>query len=93
MRLLTYNLLLVWSLGMLLTELVNLETPYSNKSNEEKLRNISAGTLPPLLDDKYKEFVEFCCKLQPNDRPSIEDVLKKIEEYIPQFLVQQIAPK
>jgi hypothetical protein len=83
----------IWSLGMLLTELVNLETPYSNKSNEEKLRNISAGTLPPLLDYKYKEFVEFCCKLQPNDRPSIEDVLKKIEEYIPQFLVQQIAPK
>lgn len=78
---------------MLLTELVNLETPYANKSSEEKLRNISAGTLPALLDDKYKEFVEYCCKLQPNDRPSIEDVLKKIEEYIPQFLVQQIAPK
>jgi len=84
----------VWSLGMLLLEMVNLDVPYSGKSTEEKIRMIKEGTLPELKDSspKFKELFVTCCQKNSANRPNVVDIIKKIEEFFPPFLVQQIQP-
>jgi len=70
----------IWSLGIMLLEMVEGEPPYLDLDPEEATRKISQEGIPGLYspDDYSIELVDFfqqCCEVDPTRRPTAQEML------------------
>eukprot|EP00026_Physarum_polycephalum_P004312 Phypoly_transcript_04330.p1 GENE.Phypoly_transcript_04330~~Phypoly_transcript_04330.p1 ORF type:complete len:683 (+),score=138.92 Phypoly_transcript_04330:105-2153(+) len=71
----------IWSIGMIVYELMTLQRPYSNSSIFQVAQLVVKGELPPLSENEKRKFKgiiplwEDCVKSDPTQRPS-PDTLK-----------------
>jgi len=78
----------VWSLGMVLFEMITLERPSANLSTLEIQQNLIAGkraTLPENIDAKYKNFVALYKSMtqkEPAKRITIQDLSKALVKLV-----------
>lgn len=70
---------LVWSIGMVLYEIMSLKRPFEDISNVFELSSMAeSGKAPPLSDTlatKYKNvlpFYEKCLSFDPEQRPTVK---------------------
>ncbi len=69
----------IWSLGVILYEIMNLETPFLSYDFPELLRKISNSEIPPLNEFYSQELRDFVKQLMNRDveqRPSINDLIE-----------------
>ncbi|CAG8489025.1 5968_t:CDS:2, partial [Acaulospora morrowiae] len=71
----------VYSLGIVVWEIVIGKIPYAEHPyNEELAREICKGLRPKLegVSDRYTKLMESCWNAVPNQRPSVEEILKTL---------------
>ena len=68
----------VWSLGILLFEILTGFTPFKGKTNDERFYNISKGLInwPKDINKEAKNLISKILKLNPKERLNIDDILK-----------------
>jgi len=71
----------VWSVGILAVEMIEGEPPYINESSIKALFLIVQHGRPPFknpekLSSTFKDFVELCTKMDPDQRPSSSKMLE-----------------
>lgn len=71
----------LYSLGMVIIEVITLEIPYSDiDSPQEIMKKISRGEMPNayegIMDDTVKKFLQRLLQYDPNKRPSIQELLE-----------------
>jgi serine/threonine protein kinase len=69
----------VWSLGVVLYELMALKKPFSGGSIRDLVKNVMTGHVDPLPELYSKELRELCMSmlnLDPEKRPSITDIFE-----------------
>jgi serine/threonine protein kinase len=72
----------IWSLGCTVVEMITGALPFSEYANPmTAMYQIAGGKSPPISDDIsaspfLREFVSLCCALEPNDRPTVEELLR-----------------
>lgn len=68
----------IWSLGILLYELVYNKEPYQTEDAYEQLKAIKAS--PPKFDDSIsadmKDLILLCCQIDETKRPSAKEILR-----------------
>ncbi|KAA6363516.1 MAG: putative protein kinase,serine/threonine-protein kinase, partial [Streblomastix strix] len=69
----------IWTLGVIMLELITGVHPFSGKKNEDTIQNIIAGKMSPLpsyIRGDLKEMIFWMLNQDPNKRPSAEQVLE-----------------
>jgi len=71
----------VWSLGIMIIELVENEPPYMDLPPVKALFMITTQGVPPFknpekMSDVLKDMINKCTQMDPNDRPSTTELLK-----------------
>ena len=66
----------IWSLGILVYELLTGAPPFTNKANPaqvypEILKGIRGVCFPSCISSSASEIIRQCCRLSPNQRPSL----------------------
>ncbi|KAA6396269.1 MAG: putative serine/threonine-protein kinase Nek3, partial [Streblomastix strix] len=70
----------IWSLGVILVELLTGKHPYEGKTQDETMKNISSGRMAPLPADikgEIKEMIVNMLKKNPSNRPTAQQLLEK----------------
>ena len=67
----------IWSYGMFLIELLTLEAPYHNKTEQEMVNLILKGILPDSIPKTSRavDLIKKCCSLDPANRPTAAEIL------------------
>ena len=67
----------IWSLGILLYELIHREAPYKGRSLSEIWNSLAKGniTFTSNIDPQAKDLILRILKVNPNERPSIREIL------------------
>jgi p21-activated kinase 1 len=70
----------IWSLGIAILECVEKEPPYMDETNLKALFLISTQGIPPFKDpdsmsEDLKQFIQTCCSMEPEKRPTAQEVL------------------
>ncbi|KAA6355469.1 MAG: hypothetical protein EZS28_049005 [Streblomastix strix] len=68
----------IWSLGVILVELLTGKHPYEGQSPEETIMNIRNGRmaqLPSEIQGEVREMIEAMLNTEPTRRPSAEELL------------------
>lgn len=75
----------IWSFGCFLCELMTREEPYGDMDPVQVATNVALGTLKPTVPDTSdsklmiaKLLLDRCTAYEPNDRPSIEDIIDEL---------------
>jgi p21-activated kinase 1 len=71
----------IWSLGVMVLEMVEKEPPYMNMPPMRALFSIVKHGLPDfqnpdIMSDDLKDFINLCTIVEPDQRPSSSDLLK-----------------
>jgi serine/threonine protein kinase len=84
------RIILVWSFGMLLVELVTLRKPYPGMTADERAGLIKDGTLPPNIppESPFKELIAKCCAVTPASRPTATQLMELCAPHVPAYLLQ-----
>lgn len=73
----------IWSFGILLYEIATLgESPFPNVSASELLQYLQRGNKlkkPPNCSKTLYSFIESCCQWRPNERPSLAELVRKLQ--------------
>ncbi|KAK9850775.1 hypothetical protein WJX84_002454, partial [Apatococcus fuscideae] len=76
----------VWSFGMVLWEMLMLETPFQHLSPQEIVTGLMMGTLRPEIpawcEPEWFRLMESCWETNPNLRPSVKQLAAELEELI-----------
>ncbi|KAK2947278.1 hypothetical protein BLNAU_17754 [Blattamonas nauphoetae] len=73
----------VFSLGLVLWEIETGSVPYGEQDAVNASRQIVAGTLPRMdfvLNSEMSELIRDCLAMTPKERPSLSDVLGRLDE-------------
>jgi len=76
----------VWSLGLVLYEMITLEIPYYQTNLFDVKEQILSQKLPPLNDHLEIEFkpivkiFQMCVKFAPTERPSTQALLQELQK-------------
>merc|ERR1712072_25423 len=69
----------VWSLGIMIFNMLTCDHPFKNSDHLALLRNIRAGELtmafPSEIPDKFREIIRACLQYEPQDRPTAKELL------------------
>eukprot|EP01120_Amphizonella_sp_Union-15-10_P016313 TRINITY_DN8559_c0_g1_i1.p1 TRINITY_DN8559_c0_g1~~TRINITY_DN8559_c0_g1_i1.p1 ORF type:complete len:174 (-),score=34.20 TRINITY_DN8559_c0_g1_i1:99-620(-) len=69
----------VWSMGMLILELLTLKKPYHELAKDKIEENIKEGKLPIVTPNAQEEsaytLFKKCCALNPLERPNAKEIL------------------
>ena len=81
----------IWSLGILLYEMMALKMPFIANSLPMLSVKIMKGNYPPppsIYSKELREIVDKCLKIKPDNRPTIQEILKMpiIQNRIKNFL-------
>ncbi len=78
----SYSMLIVWSFGMVLYELITLKQPYHDKNHFEISDCNVKGIRPSITDNvdrtTYRDLIklfESCTNKKPQDRPNAAEIL------------------
>ncbi|KAA6396604.1 MAG: putative MAP kinase kinase family domain protein [Streblomastix strix] len=69
----------IWSLGVILVELLTGKHPYEGKTQDETMKNISSGRMAPLPADikgEIKEMIVNMLNIDPSMRPTAQQLLE-----------------
>lgn len=70
----------VYSLGMILIEMITLEIPYTNLPDKMIIQSKIKGEMPEMFDrigdEKMKSFIAKLIQTDPNKRPTIEELIE-----------------
>ena len=68
----------IWSLGVLLFELIHREAPYKGRSLSEITRSLAVKTIrfSASIDADAKELILMILKTNPNERPSLQQIFE-----------------
>lgn len=73
----------IWSFGALVFEMVTGHLPFRSKNSHRLLLELAAGEVtiewPKDLSkypDNFKQFIEICMQVEPEDRPTAEELMK-----------------
>ena len=90
----------IWSIGVLLFEMICNYSPFSDKNNNERFKNIIKGKInwPKNINFKAKKLIEKILKINPNERLSLNDILNddfviEYKEIKPELKVMEISKK
>ncbi len=73
----------VYGLGLVMWEMKSAERPYANLNFEKVCQAIKAGvqlSMPAELSEDIKALILSCWRPEPNDRPSSEDILNRLNQ-------------
>ena len=87
----------IWSIGVLLFELLTADVPFQGKNNTELRENILKLkiTWPKDINADAKKLIMKILRLEPNQRLSLEDMMKEpfITKYVPDATKYLIKPE
>ena len=90
----------IWSIGVLLFEMICNYSPFSANNNNDRFKNIIKGKInwPKNINFKAKNLIEKILKINPNERLSLDDILnddfvKEYKEIKPELKVMEISKK
>ena len=76
----------VWSFGMVLWEMLMLETPFQHLSPQEIVTGLMMGKLRPEIpawcEPEWFRLMESCWETNPNLRPSVKQLAAELEELV-----------
>ena len=77
----------VWSLGITAIELAIGDAPHSEQDYGKVMMLILKGAPPSLPDDgnwsdSFRRFINACLKKIPDDRPSINELIKDHQDFL-----------
>ena len=90
----------IWSIGVLLFEMICNYSPFSANNNNDRFKNIIKGKInwPKNINFKAKKLIEKILKINPNERLSLNDILNddfviEYKEIKPELKVMEISKK
>ena len=74
----------IWSFGMVMYEILTSKDPYYECSMFTVIAKVASGGTPnrpeTIANDKIWSLMKSCWTLKPSERPSIQEVIKRLED-------------
>jgi serine/threonine protein kinase len=76
----------IWSMGVVMWEMVMLEVPFQELSDQQILMGLMQGNLPPhtpaSCEEEWRQLIDICMLPNPSKRPSFKELAQQLSKLL-----------